>query len=113
MFFFKVFLPLAACIQYLFKAVNIINARVDGDAERDDPTWYPVIYGYQGDDIYSEDNWKKANPGLGVTIQIEDMRVLAKQAKALPLLRPRSKTLPVRPNAPPSKSPNMSMPWGL
>jgi len=66
------------------KAVNIIKAREDGDAERDDPTWYPVIYGYQGDDIYNEENWKKANPGLGVTIQVEDMRVLAKQAKLHP-----------------------------
>ena len=22
-----------------------------------DPTWYPVIYSYQGEDIYSEENW--------------------------------------------------------
>ena len=36
-----------------------------------DPTWYVVIYGYQGDDIYNEENWAIANPSLGQTITIE------------------------------------------
>ena len=66
------------------KALNILKAREADDKERDDPTWYPVIYGYDGDDIYNEKNWKKANPGLGVTINIDDMRTLARQAKLHP-----------------------------
>jgi len=36
-----------------------------------DPTWYCVIYGYEGDDIYNEDNWRQANPSLGTTITID------------------------------------------
>lgn len=66
------------------KAVNILNARKEGDLERDDPTWYVKIFSYDGDDIYNEANWYKANPGLGVTINIEDMRTLARQAKLHP-----------------------------
>ncbi len=52
--------------------------------EHQDPTWYPVIYNYQGDDIYNEDNWRQANPSLGVTIQIEGLREDANRAKAKP-----------------------------
>ncbi|NUQ86780.1 MAG: terminase large subunit, partial [Anaerolineales bacterium] len=63
------------------KAVNILKAREDGDTERDDPTWYIKIFTYEGDDIYNETNWHKANPGLGITIDIEEMRILAQQAK--------------------------------
>ena len=49
-----------------------------------DPTWYPVIYGYEGDDIYNEDNWYKANPSLGTTITIESVREAAEKAKTRP-----------------------------
>lgn len=66
------------------KAVNILRAREEGDLERDDPSWYVKIFNYEGDDIYNEENWYKANPGLGVTINIEDMRTLARQAKLHP-----------------------------
>src|SRR5574343_133555 len=27
-----------------------------------DPTWYVAIYGYDGEDIYNEENWYQANP---------------------------------------------------
>ena len=49
-----------------------------------DSTWYPVIYGYQGDDIYNEDNWRVANPSLGHTITIESVREAAEKAKNRP-----------------------------
>ncbi|PKN85614.1 MAG: terminase large subunit [Chloroflexi bacterium HGW-Chloroflexi-8] len=52
--------------------------------ERADPTWYPVIFGYEGDDIYNEHNWHIANPSLGTTIQIESVRESAVKAKIKP-----------------------------
>ncbi len=48
------------------------------------PTWYVVIFNYEGDDIYNEDNWRAANPSLGTTIQIETLREEAEQAKLKP-----------------------------
>jgi len=52
--------------------------------EIEDPTWYPVIYGYEGDDIYNEEHWVEANPSLGVTIQLESVREAAAKAKVNP-----------------------------
>jgi len=52
--------------------------------DRTDPTWYPVIYGYEGEDIYNEDHWAAANPSLGTTIQIKSLRQAADKAKAKP-----------------------------
>jgi phage terminase large subunit-like protein len=49
-----------------------------------DPTWYVVIFGYDGDDIYNEANWAKANPSLGTTIQVESVREAAEKAKVKP-----------------------------
>lgn len=49
-----------------------------------DPTWYPVIFGYEGDDIYNESNWYKANPSLGETITIDSVREAAEKAKKKP-----------------------------
>lgn len=66
------------------KAEAIIRARREGDTERDIATWYPVIYGYQGDDIYNEANWAQANPSLGTALQVEDLRELAAEAKLSP-----------------------------
>lgn len=62
------------------KAESIIRARDAGDSARDIPTWYPVIYNYDGEDIYNEANWYKANPSLGVTIPIEAFREAAHEA---------------------------------
>jgi len=59
-------------------AVRLIN----GDLV--DPTWYAVIYNYDGDDIYNEANWKKANPSLGHTIEIDTVREAAAKAKEKP-----------------------------
>lgn len=63
------------------KAVSIIKAREAGDASQDIPTWYPVIYSYQGEDIYNEQNWALANPSLGHTFNIDKMREAAVEAK--------------------------------
>jgi phage terminase large subunit-like protein len=49
-----------------------------------DPTWYPVIFCYNGEDIYNEDNWAAANPSLGHTITIESVRESAEKAKEKP-----------------------------
>lgn len=49
-----------------------------------DPTWYVAIYSYDGDDIYNEENWYKANPSLGHTITIESVREAAEKAKQKP-----------------------------
>jgi len=49
-----------------------------------DPTWYPVIYGYEGDDIYNEEAWYQANPSLDHTITVESLREAAQRAKTKP-----------------------------
>jgi phage terminase large subunit-like protein len=63
------------------KAESIAKARKKGDVEQDIPFWYPVIYSYQGEDIYNEKHWKHANPSLGHTFNIEKMREAAMEAK--------------------------------
>jgi phage terminase large subunit-like protein len=60
------------------KALKILTGEIV------DPTWYVVVYGYEGDDIYNEDNWYLANPSLGTTIQIESVREAAERAKVNP-----------------------------
>lgn len=49
-----------------------------------DPTWYVVIYNYDGDDIYNEDNWYAANPSLGKAKSLKSMREAAATAKNMP-----------------------------
>lgn len=66
------------------KAQSILKARKAKDTEKDIPSWYPVIFGYDGDDIYTERNWYKANPSLGQHLRIEDIRDLAREAKLSP-----------------------------
>lgn len=66
------------------KAQGILDARQAKNKAKDIDTWYPVIYGYTGEDIYNEKNWKEANPSLGITLQIQDLRDLAKEAKLHP-----------------------------
>jgi phage terminase large subunit-like protein len=45
-----------------------------------DPLWYPVIFNYDGDDIYNPENWEKANPSLGHTFPIEKVQDAANTA---------------------------------
>jgi phage terminase large subunit-like protein len=65
-------------------AEGVIKAREGGDKSKDIPTWYPVIYSYQGEDIFNEENWKKSNPALGITFPIEVMRIMADEARVNP-----------------------------
>lgn len=63
------------------KAQNILAARAGDTTKTDNPIWLPRIYGYDGDDIYNEDNWFAANPSLGITVPIETVRQEARDAK--------------------------------
>lgn len=57
-------------------------ARKVKDGELIDPTWFVRIYGAPEDaDIYDEANWYKANPSLGVSINIETVRQEALSAR--------------------------------
>jgi phage terminase large subunit-like protein len=49
-----------------------------------DPTWYPVIFSYEGDDIYNEANCWASNPSLGVTISLDSVREEAAKAQLDP-----------------------------
>jgi phage terminase large subunit-like protein len=49
-----------------------------------DPTWYVVVYGYEGDDIYNEANWFQANPSLGTAKSLDSMREAAHTARLKP-----------------------------
>lgn len=57
------------CYELHSKAKDLLNGT------RIDPSFYPVIYGLDDtDDWNDEDNWYKANPSLGQTIQIDRVR---------------------------------------
>lgn len=50
-----------------------------------DPTFYPVIYGAEeGDDWTDPKVWKKANPSLGITVGIDKVRDACESAKQNP-----------------------------
>ena len=57
------------CYELHCKALEIIKGN------KIDHTFYPVVYGLADDEDWTnEDNWYKANPSLGQTIQIERVR---------------------------------------
>ena len=66
------------------KARGILKARQGDPAFEDNPAWLPIIYGYEGDDIFNEENWKAANPSLGQTISWETVRQEALDARQSP-----------------------------
>lgn len=67
------------CFEQHQKAEDIIQGR------KIDPTFYPVIYGIEeGADWGDEDNWYKANPSLGKTIDIEKVRAAYISARENP-----------------------------
>lgn len=50
-----------------------------------DPTFLPVIYEVgEKEDWLSEENWYKANPGLGKSVKLDYLRTEAKKAKEVP-----------------------------
>ena len=69
----------SVCFEQHQKAEDILQGR------KTDPTFYPVIYGASDDEDWSsEDVWRKANPSLGHTIDIEKVRNAYLSAKDNP-----------------------------
>ena len=67
------------CWEVHQKAEDILQGR------KIDPTFYPVIYGTPDDaDWTSEAVWKKANPSLGITVDIEKLHAACENAKQNP-----------------------------
>ena len=63
------------CYELHQKALDILAGR------KADPTFYPVVYGLaDDDDWHDEANWYKANPSLGLTISIERVRDMYRDA---------------------------------
>ncbi|MFA5676524.1 MAG: terminase large subunit, partial [Christensenellales bacterium] len=64
------------CWEVHQKAKDILEGR------KFDPSFYPVIYGLDdGDDWTDEKNWYKANPSLGVTVEIDKLRQSFREAQ--------------------------------
>ncbi len=67
------------CYAIHTKAKDILENR------RIDASFYPVIYGIEDDDDWSdEENWKKANPSLGYTIPLDRVRDAYREASQNP-----------------------------
>ena len=55
------------------------------DGSKIDPSFYPVVYGMEdGDDWSNPDVWRKCNPSIGVTIPFETVQAAYEQAKENP-----------------------------
>jgi len=64
------------CYEVHQKATDVLSDR------KIDQTFYPAIYGIaETDDWAKEENWYKANPSLGYTIDIEKVRAAFQSAK--------------------------------
>lgn len=69
----------SVCFEQHQKAVDILEGR------KNDPTFYPVIYGIKDDDDWTDERvWYKANPSLGHTIGIDKVRAACNSAKENP-----------------------------
>lgn len=69
----------SVCYEQHQKALDIINGR------KHDPTFYPVVYGAAESDDWTDPKvWKKANPSLGHTIDIEKVRMACESAQETP-----------------------------
>ena len=67
------------CYELHQKAMDIIEGR------KTDPTFFPVIYGAKEDEDWTDPEvWKKANPSLGETIQMEKVVAACESAKQNP-----------------------------
>lgn len=67
------------CYEVHQKAQDILDGR------KHDPTFYPVIYGAAPDDDWTDPEvWKKANPSLGITIDISKVEAACNSAKETP-----------------------------
>lgn len=67
------------CYETHQKAVDILRGK------KHDPSFYPVIFGADAEDDWTkESTWKKANPSLGVTVDIEKVRQACLSARQNP-----------------------------
>lgn len=67
------------CYETHQKAKDIIEGR------KIDPTFYPVIYGAdENDDWTDPEVWKKANPSLGITVSMDKVQAACDSAKQNP-----------------------------
>ena len=67
------------CYETHQKVKDIIEGR------KIDPTFYPVIYGADEDDDWTDPKvWKKANPSLGITVSIDKVQAACDSAKQNP-----------------------------
>lgn len=67
------------CYEVHQKARDILDGR------KIDPTFYPVIYGAdEADDWTSPTVWRKANPSLGITVDIEKLEAACQSARQSP-----------------------------
>lgn len=67
------------CYETHQKAKDILEGR------KIDPTFYPVIYGAEMDDDWTDPKvWKKANPSLGITVGIDKVKAACESAKQNP-----------------------------
>ena len=67
------------CYEMHQKAKDLLEGR------KHDPTFYPVIYGAdESDDWTDPEVWKKANPSLGITIALEKAEAACQSAKENP-----------------------------
>lgn len=67
------------CYETHQKAKDILEGR------KIDPTFYPVIYGAdEGDDWTDPEVWKKANPSMGITFGIDKVQAACESARQNP-----------------------------
>ena len=67
------------CYETHQKAKDILDGR------KIDPTFYPVIYGADENDDWTDPKvWEKANPSLGITVGIDKVRAACESAKQNP-----------------------------
>ena len=67
------------CYETHQKAKDILEGR------KIDPTFYPVIYGAEESDDWTDPKvWKKANPSLGITVGIDKVKAACESAKQNP-----------------------------
>ena len=67
------------CYEVHKKAKDILEGK------KIDETFYPVIYGAEQDDDWSDPEvWKKANPSLGITVQIDKVKAAFNSARDNP-----------------------------
>lgn len=67
------------CYETHQKAVDILDGR------KKDSTFYPVIYGAEMDEDWTDPKvWKKANPSLGETIGMDKVKVACESARQNP-----------------------------